>query len=427
MIKNMLLKNRRPRDLLLVFEILTILLLFLFNHNQNNNPVDIYIFILFLGLIFILYISNFILGKVSSGDNYIFLIVSMLLTIGIITIYRINPAMGLKQLVWALMGILLFYLTYFVIRAMRRLEYFTLIYFGASVLLFLITLIFASYDHGAKNWISLGPIGVQPTEFTKILVIFMIASYYTNFQKQLNKRENDYSAYLLMGVMYLFVLFLFIQKDLGTAVMFMAIYTCLQFIYEKDRFSILVNISLMIVGGIAGYFLFHHVKERFDIWMNPWAERNIYGKGQQIVQSLFAIGEGGFFGTGIGLGYPQLVTYSYSDVIFSAICEEMGIFTGIGIIMLFMLLTYRAIKIALNQEYQFYRMLAISVAILLAVQSFLNIGGVIKLIPMTGITLPFVSYGGSSVFSSFIALGILQVASEDLSYKYDRGKNYENE
>lgn len=406
----------------MIFEILSILLLF----SYNNNNVDRYIVILFLGLILIVYISNLVLGKVSSGDNYIFLIVSMLLSPGIITIYRLSPKLGLRQLIWVLAGILVFYLTYFVIRAMRRLEYMTGLYLGLSILFFLLTIILAPDKYGAKNWIEISEgITIQLSEFTKILVIFLIASFYTTFQTRLKKLNYKYTSYYLMGVIYIFVGFLFIQRDLGTAAIFVAIYTLIQYIYDEDRKSIAVNIGLMLFGSIVGYFLFSHVRNRVDIWLNPWTADKVVNSARQIVQSLFGISEGGFFGQGIGLGYPKQITLAHSDVIFSAICEEMGILTGIGIIMLYMLLVYRAIKIALNQEYLFYRILALAVAILFTVQAFLNIGGVIKLIPMTGLTLPFISYGGSSMISSFVSLGILQVTSEDLSYKYDRGTDNE--
>ena len=412
-----ILKQRKPRNLLLIFEILSILLLF----SYNNNNVDRYIVILFLGLILIVYISNLVLGKVSSGDNYIFLIVSMLLSLGIITIYRLSPKLGLRQLIWVLAGILVFYLTYFVIRAMRRLEYMTGLYLGLSILFFLLTIILAPDKYGAKNWIEISEgITIQLSEFTKILVIFLIASFYTTFQTRLKKLNYKHTSYYLMGVIYIFVGFLFIQRDLGTAAIFVAIYTLIQYIYDEDRKSIAVNIGLMLFGSVVGYFLFSHVRNRVDIWLNPWTADKVVNSARQIVQSLFGISEGGFFGQGIGLGYPKQITLAHSDVIFSAICEEMGILTGIGIIMLYMLLVYRAIKIALNQEYLFYRILALAVAILFTVQAFLNIGGVIKLIPMTGLTLPFISYGGSSMISSFVSLGILQVTSEDLSYKYDR-------
>lgn len=415
-------KQRKPRNLLLIFEILSILLLFTF----NNNNIDRYIVILFLGLILIVYISNLVLGRVSSGDNYIFLIVSMLLSLGIITIYRLSPKLGLRQLIWVLAGILVFYLTYFIIRAMRRLEYMTGLYLGLSILFFLLTIILAPSKYGAKNWIEISEgITIQLSEFTKILVIFLIASFYTTFQTRLKKLNYKYTSYYLMGVIYIFVGFLFIQRDLGTAAIFIAIYTLIQYVYDENRKSILVNIGLMAVGSVTGYFLFSHVRNRVDIWLNPWTADKVVNSARQIVQSLFGIGEGGFIGQGIGLGYPKQIAFAYSDVIFSAICEEMGVLTGIGIIMLYMLLVYRAIKIALNQEYLFYRILALSVAILFTVQAFLNIGGVIKLIPMTGLTLPFISYGGSSLISSFVALGILQVTSEDLSYKYEKGVNNE--
>ena len=419
---NFLLKKRRPGNLLLLFELLSIFLLFFY----NNKHVDKYIAILFVGLVLIIYISNLVLGRVSTGDNYIFLIVSMLMTIGIVTIYRISPALGLKQLVWALIGILTFYLTYFIIRAMRRLENLTTLYLGFSILFFLLTLIFGKELHGSKNWIVFGndTFSIQLSEITKILLMFLIASFYTKFQGKLERNGLKHTSYYLMFVMYLFIGFLFMQKDLGTAVVFMGIYTCLQFIYDKDRAAIFVNISIMIIGAILSYFLFGHVRKRVLIWLNPLGAIN--GKAEQVTEALFAIGEGGFFGSGVGMGYPSLVSVNESDFIFAVICEEMGVLMGIGIIMLFMLLIYRSVKIALNQEFIFYRILALAVAILFAIHAFLNIGGVIKLIPMTGLTLPFVSYGGSAMISSFVALGILQFTGEDISYLYDKGITNEN-
>jgi cell division protein FtsW (lipid II flippase) len=152
------------------------------------------------------------------------------------------------------------------------------------------------------------------------------------------------------------------------------------------------------------------VKVRVTTWLDPWPHIN--DKGYQITQSLFAISEGGFFGTGLGRGNPSFIPLSYNDFIFSAISEEMGIFTGIGVIMLFMLLVYRGFKIALRQENLFFRIVALGISMVFGIQAFIIIGGVMKVIPLTGLTLPFVSYGGTSVVTSFIALGILQGASE---------------
>lgn len=404
---------RRPRDLLLLFEILAIVLIFFTFDEQFDRQM------MFLagGLIFIIYISNFILGKITTGDNYIFLIVSLLLTIGIITIFRINPETGIKQLQWSFIGILLFYLTYFFIRYFKNLHNLGSLYLIVSVALFFMTLIFGVVSGGAKNWLNIGIGTFQPTEFIKILLMFILASFYSSYEKY---TKFKHTSYIMMAIVYFFVMLLFLQKDLGTAVMFLGMYMSIQFVYDRDKKSILVNIALLAVGAVLAYFLFGHVRNRVAIWLDPWSD--VYNAGRQIAQSLFAIAEGGFFGSGIGFGYPELIPVSYSDFIFPVICEEMGILTGIGIIMLYILLTYRGVKIALEQEYTFYRILALSVSVLFALQSFLNIGGVIKLIPMTGITLPFISYGGSSMLSSFIALGILQVTSEDLSWKYERGE-----
>jgi cell division protein FtsW (lipid II flippase) len=213
-----------------------------------------------------------------------------------------------------------------------------------------------------------------------------------------------------MIVVYSFIGLLFLQRDLGTAVIFFGVFTGLQYIYSEDRRLIWANLGLAAAGGVAGYLLFDHVKVRVTTWLDPWPHIN--DKGYQITQSLFAISEGGFFGTGLGRGNPSFIPLSYNDFIFSAISEEMGIFTGIGVIMLFMLLVYRGFKIALRQENLFFRIVALGISMVFGIQAFIIIGGVMKVIPLTGLTLPFVSYGGTSVVTSFIALGILQGASE---------------
>ncbi|WP_215507499.1 FtsW/RodA/SpoVE family cell cycle protein [Peptoniphilus sp. EMRHCC_23] len=402
---------RRPRDILLVFEILAIALVFY----TYEGHLDRQLLFLTGGLVFVIYISNFILGKITTGDNYIFLIVSLLLTIGVITIFRIKPETGIKQLQWAFIGVLFFYATYFIVRVVPHVERYGSLALIISVLLFLSTILFGKTAHGARNWLNLGFIIIQPTEFIKILLMFILGSFYYNYEKY---KKYPYTSYIIMAIIYFFVLLLFIQRDLGTAVLFMAMYIAIQFVYDPDIKAFFINLGLLALGSVLGYFLFGHVRTRIDIWLDPWS--SAYGTGIQIVQSLFAIAEGGFFGAGIGFGHPELIPVAVSDFIFPVICEEMGLFAGFAIILLYILLIYRGIKIALEQEYKFYRMLAISATVLISVQAFLNIGGVTKLIPMTGITLPFMSYGGSSILSSFIALGILQVASEDLSWKYER-------
>ena len=400
---------------MVLFELLALFLIFIY----DKDNFDKYTFGSGIALIFMIYISSFILLRISTGDNYIFLIATMLISIGIIMIYRIDPALGMKQVIWIGMGIFLFFISYFIVKKIKGWKDWTLLYGGVSIALFVITLLFGTRTKGSLNWINIGRFRFQPTEIIKILLIFLTASYYTNYEKYKEKR---FGSYYLIGIVYLFIGFLFVQKDLGTVLIFYSIFLALQFIYEEDRKLILYNVLFFLVSGVAGYFMFSHVRVRFETWINPW--KYIDNKGYQITQSLFAIATGGFFGTGIGLGHPDFIPEVHTDFIFSAICEEMGIFTGIGVIMLFLILVYRGFKIAINQDDKFFKIVALGISILFGIQSFIILGGVLKMIPLTGITIPFVSYGGSSMLSSFIALGILQVASEDLDLgeeKYEQG------
>ena len=394
-----------PRNLLFIFEMIALFLMFMYYKNSLDRSTIIY----GLGLIFIVYISNFLLLKITTGDNYIFLIVTMLSSIGIIMIYRINPQQGFKQIVWIGLGIVLFFATYFMIKKIKSLKSWFIYYFFASIALFGMTLLLGERFKGAINWISIGGITFQPTEVIKILTIFLIASYYANYDKF---KEKKWGNYYLVGIMYLFIFFLFLQRDLGSVLIFSSLFLALQYIYHEDRKLVLLNFAVLILSSILGYIIFPHVRIRFEIWINPWEHINTTG--YQITQSLFAIAEGGFFGTGLGLGHPDFIPEVSKDFIFSAICEEMGILTGIGIIMLFLILVYRGFKISINQKNKFFRIVALGISILFGIQSFIIFGGVVKMIPLTGITIPFVSYGGSSMLSSFIALGILQVASEEL-------------
>jgi cell division protein FtsW (lipid II flippase) len=395
--------NKAPRKLLFLFEILSLSLIFLYSWEGIQTET----YVIAVGLVLLIYFSNYLLGRISKGDNYIFLIVCMLVSIGIIMIYRISPDLGLKQLMWLTFGIAMFFAAYFAVRYISFWGRLTPIYLLASYALFALTLIMGSRTHGAINWITISGVSVQPAEITKIVLVFLLAAFYGGDEKY---RKIKNAEVYLMIVVYSFIGLLFLQRDLGTALIFFGVFTGLQYIYSQDRRLIWANLGLATVGGIAGYLIFDHVRVRVTTWLNPWPHIN--DKGYQITQSLFAISEGGFFGTGLGRGNPSFIPLSYNDFIFSAISEEMGIFTGIGIIMLFMLLVYRGFKIALSQENQFFRMVALGISMIFGIQSFIIIGGVLKVIPLTGLTLPFVSYGGTSVVTSFIALGILQGASE---------------
>lgn len=401
---------KRPRNLLFLFQVLAMTLLY--TYGQGNDQLDEKALIMGLSLIVLIYLSNFIINKFSKGDSYIFLIVAMLLSIGLMMIYRINPSLGTRQTLWAIIGIVAFFTTYFLLKKLYFLKDLTIFYGVVSIILFVMTLILADRTKGSKNWISIMGFRFQPTEIIKLTMIFMIAGYYSNIEKF---KEYKYASYYLLGTIYVFIAFLFLQRDLGTVLVFYGIFLFLQFIYEEDRKLIVWNILLFLLSAVLGIFLFNHVRVRILTWLDPWTDIN--NKGYQITQSLFAIGTGGFFGTGLGLGHPDFIPEVHTDFIFSAICEEMGVFTGMGVIMLFLILVYRGFKIAIKQEDKFFRIVALGISSLFAIQAFIILGGVMKMIPLTGITIPFVSYGGSSMLSSFISLGILQATSENLDFQ----------
>lgn len=397
-------KITNPRLILLIYQILGLILLVSRDYGDQNPKLIISMVV----LMSLIYGANLVLSRVSKGDNYIFLIVSMLLTVSSMIIYRLDPAMGVKQLAFIFLGIIVFFITYLFFKRMKFLQDITSVYLIMSYILFFLTFLLGSKNRGAINWIKLGPIGFQPAEITKLLFLFFLASYYGAKEKN---RYGKYSSYIVLLINYSFMGLLFLQTDLGMALIFFSIFTVVQFIYEEDRKAIYANVAMFSLAGLLGYLKFNHVKVRFKAWLNPW--KYIDNEGYQITQSLFAIAAGGFFGTGVGLGKPNFIAEVHTDFIFSAIAEEMGILTGIAVIILYVLLAYRGFKISIWQKDKFYRILALGVSSLFAIQAFIIIGGVIKLIPLTGITLPFISYGGSSLVTSFIALGVLQSCSEE--------------
>lgn len=399
---------QKPIIMLLMANIIGFSLLFLY-----KQPYDYRILIVGLSISIACILSYTLLKYFSLGDEYLFLTISMLSSIGVIMLYRLNQELGLKQIIWLLFGILLFFAAYFIyskIAFWNRLMYF---YFSVAMILFLSTLLLGKNIKGATNWIVIAGHSIQPAEFIKILFIFFIASYYTHPEsiKPINirifkKYITIKSQYIFMVLSYIFMGFLVLQKEWGTALLFFLIYFALLYSFERSKTVLLVNTLPAIIGGIGGYLLVYHIKVRIETWLNPW--KDITNKGYQITQSLFAIGAGDFFGRGIGLGNPEFIPEVHTDFIFSAICEEMGILGGVAVVLLFFLLTYRGFKIALKTKDVFNQIIALGITVMFGFQTFIIIGGVIKLIPLTGITLPLISYGGSSLVASFIALGILQ-------------------
>ena len=395
--------------LLTLFQILALSLVFAFHMKELSMSSLVF----GIGLILMTTLSIGLMQKSSVGDPYFLMIVNMIFSIGVIMIYRVRPGLGERQLFFYLVGVILYFVAYlFLKRTHAQWEGRFAFFFLLTLALFLVTLVFGVSYHGAKNWIRFGNLfQIQLTEFAKLPYVYMVASWfqhYEDFQKSLLKKWS-----LSLAVFFFIGLF-FIQHELGTAMVFFAVMIVCQFAFERNREIPFVNLALAFGGLYLAYRLFPYVQTRVSVWLNPWADYNV--KGYQIIQAEFALAEGSFFGTGIGQGQPGSVPLGYSDFIFATIVEEMGAFMGICLIFLFIIFTYRGIKTTFHQERDFYSALALSVVVIFASQALIIFAGTLRMIPFTGITIPFLTYGGSSLLSGFLLLSILQVASESQVY-----------
>lgn len=337
------------------------------------------------------------------GDITLFLISTFLAEIGLIIIYRLQPDLAIKQIVWVASGMLLYIITAYLYRFTDRINRYYLIYIVLGIALLVVTLAFGKEVGGSTNWLSIDGITFQPSEFVKLLYILFMANF-------LMKKGEDKKVWYALGITLLLVLLLMLQKDLGSALIFYL--TGLIMVYVATSNLIYTGLGLVALGagGVMSFYIFEHVRIRIYAWLNPWID--VPGKGYQIVQSLLAISSGGYLGTGLGLGHPELIPAVYTDFIFSAISEEMGFLGAAALIFMYFLILYRGIRISLRCEDPVDKLVAVGLTAMFSIQVFTIIGGVIKFIPLTGVTLPFISYGGSSIIMSFILLGILKSISE---------------
>lgn len=344
------------------------------------------------------------------GDGYMFIIISMLSTVGIVMQTRINTEGGIRQMKLYLAGTAVFFAVYGAYRLFgKKISGAYYAFFACSVVLFILTNVFGTVRYGSKNWIMAGNISIQPSEIIRILFVLSLSAVLTkNFADNAPCKKRK--RLVISGVIaYVNIGFLLLQREWGIAALFFAIYLSLLYLFGESGLFTLLNVLCAVAAGALGSRFMSHIRVRIATWLDPFADAA--GKGYQITQSLFAIGAGGFDGRGIGNGSPYLIPVVSSDFIFSAICEEMGVLGAIGVIMLYFVLVYRGFKIAVSSTNGFQKAVSAGLSAMLGVQTFIIIGGVTKLIPLTGITLPFISYGGSSMLTTFAALGILQAIS----------------
>ena len=367
---------------------------------QEFDPVAL---ILAMGVPMLLVAQVLLLGRAFPHmDKYILTIANFLCGIGLIVIYRISPAKALKQLLFYGVGVLLMMVMTAMIARFKHWNKFRIPLMVLSVLSLSATLVIGKETYGAKNWIDLGFFTLQPSEFVKVALILCLAMDLSEKRTVKQLIPVGVFAVACVGLIVL-------EKDMGAVLICFLV--CLTVYYTATSNLLLVLFGLL--GGSAGavlmYKLFPHIQTRVAIWKDPWATPE--EGGHQIVQSLIAIASGGMLGSGVGLGSPTKVPVATSDFIFAAMCEEFGILIGLVVLALYVILFIRGLLLAMRARSSFHALLSVGVITSLALQSFMIVGGVIKMIPLTGVTLPFISYGGSSMLSCMLMLGILQGVS----------------
>lgn len=323
----------------------------------------------------------------------------MLIMISLVMLTRLSFDNACKQFAIVCGSFVMCLVVPLIIDKFKCLDKFGWIYGGIGFVILLAVFLLAQKKYGAKNWISIFGIALQPSEFVKILFVFFVAallSITTSF-KQVVKVS-------LLAAFY--VLLLVASTDLGGALIFFVTYLIMLYVASEQPLYLFSGLGAGSAAAVLAYQLFAHVRVRVEAWRNPWL--TIDNSGYQVAQSLFAIGTGGWFGMGLSKGLPTSIPVVESDFILSAISEEMGGITAICVILICVSCFIMFINIAMKMKKKFYKLIALGLSVLYIFQVFLTIGGVTKFIPSTGVTLPLVSYGGSSVLSTIIIFSIIQ-------------------
>ena len=354
------------------------------------------------------------------ADPAILPIVFVLSGIGIAFVTRLAPKLAVNQVLWLFLGVAAMVMTLIVVRNLDKLARYKYTLGILGVILLVLPMVLGTELNGSKLWIMVGGFSFQPGELAKIAIILFLAAYLATNREALSASSIKIGPFALprlrmllpMLIMWgLSLLVVVFERDLGSALLFFVFFVVMLYVATGRVSYVIVSFLLLAAGGFLCYSLFGHVRTRIDIWLDPWQDPS--NAGLQIVQSLYSLADGNLVGTGIGRGMPTLIPVVESDFIFSAIGEEMGLLGGSAVIIAFMLFAVRGIATAARAKSDVSAFTAAGLTCAISFQAFLIIGGVTKLLPLTGVTLPFMSQGGSSLVSSFIIVGLLLRAGDE--------------
>ena len=344
-------------------------------------------------------------------DPYLLPVAGLLSGWGVLTVYRLDAALGIRQALWLLFSLAALFLVVQRIDSLTLLRRYKYVLLATGLLLTSLTLVLGTNPAGAGPRLWLGCCGayLQPSEPLKLLLVAYLAAYLSD---QAYIRAGIFPLLLpTLLVTGLALVLLLVQRDLGTASIFILLPTVMLFLATDKRRVLLATVGALVVAALIGFFFIDVVHVRLEAWLNPWTDPS--GHSYQIIQSLLAFANGGVFGRGPGLGSPTLVPVAQSDFIFAAISEETGVVGSIGLLTAYAIWLLRGVTIAIRASDRYHRLLAAGLTSYIGVQAILIIGGDLRMLPLTGVTLPFVAYGGSSLLTSFVATALLLAISAE--------------
>jgi cell division protein FtsW (lipid II flippase) len=367
------------------------------------------------------YVAAFFVIRVFAprADPALFPTAAVLVGLGFAMIFRLSGGLAAEQATWIGVGLGAFALTLFVVRDARMLDAYTYTIGLLGLVLLLLPTVpgIGETINGARLWVQIGPLGFQPAELGKVLIVIFLASYLNQNRELLAVTTSRLGPLRLPPAKHLgpvlvawgaSLAILFVQRDLGASLLYFAIFVVMLWVATGRVAYLILGLLLFGIGAYAGWVLFDHVQLRVDVWLHALDPAKVFEQGYgQLAQAQFGMASGGMVGTGLGQGSPGLIPFAETDFIFAAIGEELGLLGTTAILLLYVVLVGKGLRIALRAPDAFSTLLAVGLSTLVGLQAFVIVGGVTRVIPLTGVTLPFVSYGGSSLISNFILLALL--------------------
>jgi cell division protein FtsW (lipid II flippase) len=354
------------------------------------------------------------------ADQVILPTAAMLASLSMVMVARLEPQLATRQAVWIGIGALAMLGTLTVLPSVSWLRRYRYTWAALGLLLVLSTFIFGVDPNGsgARLWLGFGGVYFQPSEILKVLLVVFFAAYLDEYRELLTLSSLRVGPLRLPPLPYLAPLLLMLaialgtivlQRDLGAALLLFGLFLSMLYVASGRASYVIGGIALFVVGANVLYRLFSVVRVRVETWQDPWATATTTG--YQLVQGLTALAAGGLFGTGLTFGYPEYVPAVHTDFMIAAIGEEVGLAGTLGVLALYVLLVHRGLRVAMLVRDSFSALVAAGLTAVVAIQALVILGGTLKLIPLTGVTLPLLSYGGSSILANFVLLGLLLAIS----------------